>query len=240
MTKTGCEVIFLGLVGIIEAWQISYHKRAPQALGPGLSQLQVCYCYGQHKRPTVFGSGYSGRTYLGQFLYSWWSPSWSECGLQSLCSLRATAGKQYNYVQLNHRQDFPNYYKKNHKEESRQNWVKFTEYVLIDSSFFPPLLAAATWSIFAAKCCKSLQLRFPPTQPMICWEHSGKCDSYPAGWGCCEMLAARCRWLCSGHKPQASLKEMQKSQQKLFFYDKRLNLTKKKIKETGNTGSGPI
>lgn len=40
------------------------------------------------------------KTYLGQFLYSWWSPSWSECGLQFLCSLRATAEKQYKYVSL--------------------------------------------------------------------------------------------------------------------------------------------
>lgn len=82
---------------------------------------------------------------------------------------------------------------------------------------------------YLRRSCKSLQLRFPPTQPMICREHSGKCDSYPAGWGCCEMLAARCRWLCSGHKLQASLKETQKSKRtkkKMVLHWKRLNLTK--------------
>lgn len=47
---------------------------------------------------------------------------------------------------------------------------------------------------------------------MRCWGVSGSCESYPRGWGCCETLTGRCRWLYWGHKLQASLEERDRKQ----------------------------
>ena len=173
----------------------------------------------------MLGSWCSGRTYLGQFLYSWWSPSWSECGLQFLCSLRATAGKQYNYGQPNHRQATPNSLENHREGKSGRN----LHIVCFNGFFFFPFLAAATWSIFA-RACNSVFLQhslwyIESTGGGVI--HTQRDEVVvrrwlPAADDCAQVISRRHPW----------------KRHKSWFYNKRGAIWQRKA--TGRTVAGPI